>query len=155
MNKILIPLIWLLSALACAQTAQPTATDPVANKRAVALAEELRCLVCQNQSIADSNAELAVDLRRQIQEQIAAGRSDRQIIDYMVERYGDFVLYRPPVKATTLLLWMGPPLLFFIGLWLLLLYLRQRRSHAVVEPLSAADRARAATLLGDQQDKQS
>ena len=155
MNKILIPLIWLLSALAGAQTAQPTATDPVANKRAVALAEELRCLVCQNQSIADSNAELAVDLRRQIQEQIAAGRSDRQIIDYMVERYGDFVLYRPPLKTTTLLLWMGPPLLFFIGLWLLLLYLRQRRSHAVVEPLSAADRARAAALLGDQQDKQS
>lgn len=155
MNKILIPLIWLLSALAGAQTAQPTATDPVANKRAVALAEELRCLVCQNQSIADSNAELAVDLRRQIQEQIAEGRSDRQIIDYMVERYGDFVLYRPPLKTTTLLLWMGPPLLFFIGLWLLLLYLRQRRSHAVVEPLSAADRARAAALLGDQQDKQS
>ena len=148
MKKILIPLMWLLSSLAFAQTAQPTTADPLSNKRAVALSEELRCLVCQNQSIADSNAELAVDLRRQIREQIAQGRSDQQIVDYMVERYGDFVLYRPPLKATTLVLWMGPPLLFFLGLWLLLLYLRQRRSHT-------EDRARAAALLGDQQGKQS
>ena len=155
MKKILIPLMWLLSSLALAQTAQPTTADPVSNKRAVALSEELRCLVCQNQSIADSNAELAVDLRRQIREQIAQGHSDQQIVDYMVERYGDFVLYRPPLKATTLVLWMGPPLLFFLGLWLLLLYLRQRRSHTEVQPLSSEDRARAAALLGDQQGKQS
>ena len=155
MKKILIPLLWLLSSLAFAQTAQPTTSDPVSNKRAVALSEELRCLVCQNQSIADSNAELAVDLRRQIHEQIAQGRSDQQIVDYMVERYGDFVLYRPPLKATTLVLWMGPPLLFVIGLWLLLLYLRQRRSRVEVQPLSSEDRARAAALLGDQQGKQS
>ena len=155
MKKILIPLMWLLSSLAFAQTAQPTTADPVSNKRAVALSEELRCLVCQNQSIADSNAELAVDLRRQIREQIAQGRSDQQIVDYMVERYGDFVLYRPPLKATTLVLWMGPPLLFVIGLWLLLLYLRQRRSRVEVQPLSSEDRARAAALLGDQQGKQS
>jgi len=155
MKKILIPLLWLLSSLALAQTAQPTTADPVSNKRAVALSEELRCLVCQNQSIADSNAELAVDLRRQIREQIAQGRSDQQIVDYMVERYGDFVLYRPPLKATTLVLWMGPPLLFVIGLWLLLLYLRQRRSRVEVQPLSTEDRARAAALLGDQQGKQS
>ena len=73
----------------------------------------------------------------------------------MVERYGDFVLYRPPLKATTLVLWMGPPLLFFLGLWLLLLYLRQRRSRVEVQPLSSEDRARAAALLGDQQGKQS
>ena len=155
MKKILIPLMWLLSSLAFAQTAQPTTADPVSNKRAVALSEELRCLVCQNQSIADSNAELAVDLRRQIREQIAQGHSDQQIVDYMVERYGDFVLYRPPLKATTLVLWMGPPLLFVIGLWLLLLYLRQRRSRVEVQPLSSEDRARAAALLGDQQGKQS
>ena len=155
MKKIYIPLLWLLSSLALAQTAQPTPSDPLSNKRAVALSEELRCLVCQNQSIADSNAELAVDLRRQIHEQIAQGRSDQQIIDYMVERYGDFVLYRPPLKATTLVLWMGPPLLFVVGLWLLLLYLRQRRSRVEVRPLSTADRARAAALLGDQQGKQS
>ena len=155
MKKILIPLVWLLSSLAFAQTAQPTSSDPLSNKRAVALSEELRCLVCQNQSIADSNAELAVDLRRQIREQIAQGRSDQQIVDYMVERYGDLVLYRPPLKATTLVLWMGPPLLFFLGLWLLLLYLRQRRSHTEVQPLSTEDRARAAALLGDEQGKQS
>ena len=155
MKKILIPLLWLLSSLALAQPAQPTPSDPLSNKRAVALSEELRCLVCQNQSIADSNAELAVDLRRQIHEQIAQGRSDQQIVDYMVERYGDFVLYRPPLKATTLVLWMGPPLLFVIGLWLLVLYLRQRRSRVEVQPLSSEDRARAAALLGDQQGKQS
>lgn len=155
MKKILIALLWLFSSLALAQTAQPTPSDPLSNKRAVALSEELRCLVCQNQSIADSNAELAVDLRRQIHEQIAQGRSDQQIVDYMVERYGDFVLYRPPLKATTLVLWMGPPLLFVIGLWLLLLYLRQRRSRVEVQPLSSEDRARAAALLGDQQGKQS
>src|SRR3954463_9056926 len=124
-----------LFALLCAtfhvlgQGAQPMPQDPVANKRAVQLAEELRCLVCQNQTIADSNAELAVDLRRQIREQIAQGKQDGQIIDFMVERYGDFVLYRPPVKATTLLLWFGPPLLLLSGLVFLFFYLKSRRAR--------------------------
>ena len=101
MMRALVLLLWLLwlPFAVGAQTAQPTPNDPVANKRAVHLAEQLRCLVCQNQTIADSNAELAVDLRRQIREQIAQGRSDGQIVDFMVERYGDFVLYRPPLKA--------------------------------------------------------
>ena len=148
MKKILIAMLCLVSSVAFAQTAQPTTNDPVANQRAMALSEELRCLVCQNQSIADSNAELAVDLRRQIREQIAQGRSDTQIVDYMVERYGDFVLYRPPLKATTVVLWLGPPLLFMIGLWLLLRYLRQRRKDTVEQPLSDDDRRRAAALLG-------
>lgn len=148
MKKILIAMLCLVSSVVFAQTAQPTASDPVANKRAVALSEELRCLVCQNQSIADSNAELAVDLRRQIREQIAQGRNDTQIIDYMVERYGDFVLYRPPLKASTVVLWLGPPLLFMIGLWLLLRYLRQRRKDTVEQPLTDDDRRRAAALLG-------
>lgn len=148
MKKILIAMLCLVSNVAFAQTAQPTTSDPVANQRAMALSEELRCLVCQNQSIADSNAELAVDLRRQIREQIAQGRSDTQIVDYMVERYGDFVLYRPPLKATTVVLWLGPPLLFMIGLWLLLRYLRQRRKDTVEQPLSDDDRRRAAALLG-------
>ena len=98
-----------LAALAAlAADAVPTEMDPVSAARAVKLAEKLRCLVCQNQTIADSNAELAHDLRRQIREQIAAGKTDDEIVDYMVARYGDFVLYQPPFKATTMLLWAGP-----------------------------------------------
>jgi cytochrome c-type biogenesis protein CcmH len=86
----------------------PTEMDPVKAARAVKLADKLRCLVCQNQTIADSNAELANDLRGQIREQIAAGRTDDEILAYMVQRYGDFVLYQPPFKTTTVLLWTGP-----------------------------------------------
>lgn len=80
----------------------------MAHKRVLGISEQLRCLVCQNQSIAESNAELAVDLRNQVIEQIKAGRSDKEIIDYMVDRYGDFVLYKPPFKASTAILWSGP-----------------------------------------------
>src|SRR5438045_4752514 len=98
----------LMPIAASAADAVPTEKDPVSAKRAVKLAEKLRCLVCQNQSIADSNAELANDLRLQIREQIAAGKTDDEIATYMVNRYGDFVLYQPPVKATTILLWGGP-----------------------------------------------
>jgi cytochrome c-type biogenesis protein CcmH len=134
--------------LAFAKDAQPTAQDPVAAGRAVALSEQLRCLVCQNQSIAESNADLAVDLRRQIHEQIAAGRSDREIIDFMVQRYGDFVLYRPPFNASTLLLWIGPALLLAAGLWALARALRDRSRAAEERPLSEEERARAARLLG-------
>ena len=150
MMRGLIVLLWLLwlPCVVSAQTAQPTSNDPVANKRAVHLAEQLRCLVCQNQTIADSNAELAVDLRRQIREQIAQGRSDGQIVDFMVERYGDFVLYRPPLKATTLLLWFGPPLLLLLGSVFLLRYLGARRKRVEHEPLSDAERREAAVLLG-------
>jgi cytochrome c-type biogenesis protein CcmH len=144
-----ILLLWLawVPFAACAQTAQPTTDDPVANKRAVELAEQLRCLVCQNQTIADSHAELAVDLRRQIREQIAQGRSDGQIVDFMVERYGDFVLYRPPLKGTTLFLWFGPPLLLVLGIAFLLRYLNARRKRVEQPPLSAAERHEAEVLL--------
>ena len=115
------------------------------DRRAMSLAHELRCLVCQNQTIADSNAPLAIDLRNQIREQLAAGKSDRDVIDFMVERYGDFVLYRPPFKATTLVLWLGPFLFLIGGAWALLRFVRRRR---VPEPqLSAAERAQAAKLL--------
>jgi cytochrome c-type biogenesis protein CcmH len=145
---ILLACLLVLPFAACAQTAQPTANDPVANKRAVHLAEQLRCLVCQNQTIADSNAELAVDLRRQIREQIEQGRSDGQIVAFMVERYGDFVLYRPPLKGTTLLLWFGPPLLLLLGIIFLLRYLNARRKRIAQAPLSAGERSEAAALLG-------
>jgi len=119
--------------------------DANLEKRVTGLAHELRCLVCQNQTIADSNAPLAVDLRKQIREQLAAGRSEQDVIDFMVARYGDFVLYRPPFKASTVLLWGGPFLFLLFGIWFLI---RRVRKQALPErPLSEADRARAAKLL--------
>ncbi|HUQ75997.1 MAG TPA: cytochrome c-type biogenesis protein [Burkholderiales bacterium] len=126
-------------------TAWAFAQDPALERRMANLAHELRCLVCQNQTIADSNAPLAIDLRNQIREQIAAGKSDKDVIAFMVERYGDFVLYRPPLKATTLILWAGPFVFLIVGAFLLVRFVRRRR---VAEPqLSDAERARAAKLL--------
>lgn len=145
--KLLGVLLLCVPLTVCAQTAQPMPEDPVANKRAVQLAEQLRCLVCQNQSIADSNAELAVDLRHQIREQIVQGKSDFEITAYMVERYGDFVLYRPPVKVSTLLLWFGPPLLLLLAMIMLVRYLRERRKRVVQQPMSEDERRQAQLLL--------
>jgi cytochrome c-type biogenesis protein CcmH len=139
-------LVALAPFIATAKDAAPTENDPVAAARAVHLANELRCLVCQNQSIAESNAELAVDLRRQIREQIAAGRSDGEIVDFMVNRYGDFVLYRPPFKPGTLLLWLGPLLLVLAGFWTLARAVRARR-RAQAPSLTAEERERAERLL--------
>ena len=123
------------------------ADEPALEKRVTQIASELRCLVCQNQTIADSNAGLASDLREEIREMVRQGRSDGQIIDFMVARYGDFVLYRPPLKASTVLLWFGPLLLVAGGAWLLVRRLRRKRPD---EPdLSDAERERAARLLGE------
>ncbi len=97
------------------------------------LIKELRCLVCQNQDIADSNAELAQDLRRQTYEMITTGSNRDDVVDYMVERYGDFVLYRPPFKMKTLLLWVGPPLFLFLSLFFLVKFLRNRPKTAEIE----------------------
>ena len=119
--------------------------DSSLEKRTAALAQELRCLVCQNQTLADSNAPLAVDLRNQIREQLKGGASEREVIDFMVARYGDFVLYRPPFKASTLALWLGPFVLLALGALLLVRRLLRRR--APEPPLSEAQRARAAKLL--------
>ena len=116
------------------------------DKRVGALAEELRCLVCQNQTLADSNAPLAMDLRNQIREKMQQGASERDIVDYMVSRYGDFVLYRPPFKATTVLLWTGPALLMIAGLAVLFFRLARRRAEPKTE-LSNEEHARAAALL--------
>lgn len=147
-------LLLCLPLAVSAQNAQPLPEDPVANKRAVQLAEQLRCLVCQNQSIAESSAELAVDLRRQIREQIGQGKSDIQIVDFMVERYGDFVLYRPPVKASTWLLWFGPPVLLLIGFGALFRYLRERRKRIEQQPLTEEERREARLLLnGDAESR--
>jgi len=125
--------------------------DPVLEKRVRDVAHELRCLVCQNQTLADSNAPLAVDLRDQIREQMQKGASERDIVDYMVARYGDFVRYRPPFKATTLLLWAGPALLMLAGFAVLYFRLRRRRGEA--QPgLSDEQRSRAQALLADGAD---
>ena len=131
---------------ALAAEAVPTDQDPVAQARAVRLSGELRCLVCQNQTIADSNADLAVDLRRQVREQIAQGRTDREIIEFMTTRYGDFVLYRPPLRASTALLWAGPLLLFLIGAFVVARIVRARRA-AAAPPLTDEERARAERML--------
>jgi cytochrome c-type biogenesis protein CcmH len=133
--------------------APPLAEDPAVEARVMHLATVLRCLVCQNQTLADSNAELAIDLRNQVREQVKAGRSDEQIIDYLVARYGDFVLYRPPVKTTTALLWAGPFVLLVAGLAGLVLTLRRRaRAQSSVEGAGAVDaaaRERAKALLDE------
>ncbi len=139
--------MWLVTAAmpGMASEAQPAAANVALEKRVTALAEELRCLVCQNQTIADSNAPLAIDLKNQVREKLAAGMNERDIIDYMVARYGDFVLYRPPIKATTMLLWFGPPLLLLLGLWLFARTVLRRRTN--VSPLTADEQARAQALL--------
>ena len=115
------------------------------DKRVAALAEELRCLVCQNQTLAESNAPLAVDLRNQIREQLAKGASEGEVREFMVARYGDFVLYKPPFKASTAALWVGPFVLLALGLWVLRRVATRRRVAAPA--LSEAERSRAAKLL--------
>ena len=137
----LIVLVALWSALCvpAARAADTLPTESDLDKRVTALSHNLRCLVCQNQTIADSQAPLAIDLKNQIREKIAQGLSDEQITDYMVQRYGDFVLYRPPVKATTLALWFGPAALLVLGLIVLFRYLaRRRREQPADAPLTDA-----------------
>ena len=136
------------AAIASSATEAALADDPVAEKRLQKLSEELRCLVCQNQTIADSNAELAQDLRREIRGMIGDGKSDKEIIDFMVVRYGDFVLYRPPVKGITLLLWGGPLALMLLGIVALIRHLRRRATRVADDrPLSADETSRADALL--------
>ena len=112
------------------------------------LEEKLRCLVCQNQTLADSNAELAGDLRRQVREQVNAGRSDGEIVEYLVQRYGDFVLYDPPFKPTTALLWIGPFVLLAAAAAALVVILRRRRRAPEEPPLGAAERRLVEEVLG-------
>jgi cytochrome c-type biogenesis protein CcmH len=141
----LAALVWLTAA--GAKEAAPAAADPALEARVMALSAELRCLVCQNQTIADSNAGLAVDLRDQVREKLRQGMSEAQIVDFMVERYGDFVLYRPPLKATTLLLWFGPLLLLAAGIAALFYRLARRRRQVGEAKLAPADEERARGLL--------
>ncbi len=129
-------LLLALAGPAAAKEAERVEADPVLEKRVMALAVELRCLVCQNQTIADSHADLAVDLRNQIRSMLLLGKSEAEIRTYMTDRYGDFVLYKPPLKPTTALLWVGPPLLLVgaLGALFLMLRRRQRASPDAFDP---------------------
>lgn len=133
-------------ATTIAKEAQP-AEDPQIEQRMKALTQQLRCLVCQNETLADSQADLAEDLRREIRSQMKAGKSDQEILAYLTQRYGDFVLYKPPVKATTYLLWFGPFALLIIGVLVLYRYLRSRKELIADKPLTADERRRAEELL--------
>jgi cytochrome c-type biogenesis protein CcmH len=127
--------------------AAPVAEDPEIEKRMTTLSEDLRCLVCQNETIAASRADFANDLRREIREQMQAKKSDKEIVDFLVARYGDFVLYRPPVKSTTLLLWFGPFIFLLGGAIALLVYLKQRRKQIQEPQLSDQELKHTEDLL--------
>ncbi len=125
--------------------------NPQDEQRFKKLSAELRCLVCQNQNLADSNAELAIDLRRELYSMIKAGKSDGEILDFMVARYGDFVLYRPPVKPTTYMLWVGPFILFVIGAVALVMFVRRRSDDVLPgDELSTEEQSRLQGLLEKQ-----
>ena len=149
MRALLAALLLAFASAALGQASETATPDPAIERRLKALAEELRCLVCQNQTIADSSAPLAVDLRNQIRTQMGQGRSDDQIRDYMVERYGDFVLYRPPFHAATALLWLGPPLLVVVGIATWLFVIRRRREASAAPEMSARKRKEIEALLQD------
>ena len=144
----------LLLALQCAlpafaNEAQPLAEDPVVEKRLIGISAELRCLVCQNESLAGSRADLALDLRREIRTLIKDGKTDAEITDFMVSRYGDFVLYRPPVNRVTWLLWFGPFVLLVGAVVVLVRMVRQSQNNKQPKGLDAAQRAKALALLQD------
>lgn len=130
-----------------AEEARPLAANPAIEAQVHRLSEELRCLVCQNQTLADSSAPLAEDLRNEIREMAAKGLSDQEIIDYLVARYGDFVRYRPPLKTTTALLWLGPFALLLGGGVGLIVILRQRQRQGADAPLTLEESRKVAELL--------
>ncbi len=149
MKRVLLALFVMFAATAHAGTVEVYKFEtPAQEARYKAMIAELRCLVCQNQNLADSNAELAQDLRQQTYEMIKRGATDQEIADFMVTRYGDFVLYRPPFKATTAFLWAGPFIILIAGLVVLLNMVR-RRGRQVVAPLSDEAHTRARNLLED------
>lgn len=145
----LLLLIGLISGSVWAGEAKPLGEDPLVEARLKHLAVELRCLVCQNQTLADSNAPLAEDLRREVREMIVKDMSDQEIIDFLVERYGDFVLYRPPLKATTTLLWVGPFVLLAVGATALVITLRRRARKVVDVPVTDEEHRRVEQLLAE------
>ncbi|TSA42800.1 MAG: cytochrome c-type biogenesis protein CcmH [Methylotenera sp.] len=145
--RFMIGFFLLQSVLSSAEEARPLQADVVVEAQVQRLSEELRCLVCQNQTIADSHAELAQDLKQEIREMAAKGMSDQAIIDYLVARYGDFVRYRPPLKASTLLLWLGPFALMLAGAIGLVVMLRRREKMLADKPLTAVEARKVRELL--------
>lgn len=137
---------WTIS-FAQSNAAPSVSDNPVLEKKVLEVSNELRCLVCQNQTIADSNADLAVDLKNQVRQQLSEGRSKQEILKYMTERYGDFVLYKPPFNAATVMLWVGPFLLMLLGLVLLVRQIKQRKQELSQEAFSAQEIERARQLL--------
>lgn len=142
-------LLCLLPAWAMAQVRveDKPSDDPVIEERLAKLSHELRCLQCQNQTLADSPSDLAADMRREIREQMKAGRSDKEIVAFLTDRYGQFILYRPRVSPLTYLLWFGPFVLLLVGLVVLFRYIKQRRDSITEQPLTAEERRRAEEML--------
>lgn len=148
MKQIFLAILIALSVSSVfARDAVPLADDPVTEQRLISISEEMRCLVCQNESLAGSRSDLANDLRREIRTLISEGKTDDQIRSFMVERYGDFVLYRPPVKPVTWLLWVGPFVILGIGIAGLLMYLRRRNNSVPNVVLTDADNQKIDALL--------
>jgi len=154
MKRLLILLICLLPVIAYAGEAKDLAEDPVLEQRMVNLAQNLRCLVCQNESLASSRSDLAKDLRQEVREKMKQGMSDKEITDFLVSKYGDFVLFDPPMKRYTILLWYGPFALLLIGLIGLVMQLRKRKKEIPETILSTEDAQRAAVLLNTPKDSQ-
>jgi cytochrome c-type biogenesis protein CcmH len=153
MKQVVVQLLLLCSLVlvVAAQEAKPIAEDPELERRLMNLSKELRCLVCQNETLADSQADLAQDLRAQIREQMKAGKSDKEIVSYLTERYGQFVLYRPPVTPTTYLLWFGPFVFLLGGLAILFRYVKQRRELIPEPQLSDEQRRRVEDILKERE----
>lgn len=152
MTRSLLSLLFL-ALLAIVANAQPVTDEAVVEQRLAKLSHELRCLQCRNQTLAESPAGLAEDLRREIRVQIRAGKSDQEIIAFLTQRYGDFILYRPRVTARTYLLWFGPFVLLLAGLSLLFIYIKQRRDSITEQPITADDRRRAEELLASGKER--
>ena len=144
-----------LPGIALAKEAKSISDDPELEKRVMALSEELRCLVCQNETLAGSHADLAADLRQQIREQMKAGKTDKEIVAFLTERYGDFILYNPPVNRRTYLLWFGPFILLGGGLIAFYRYIKRRRELISEQPLSVEERKQAEELLRTVSGKES
>ncbi len=152
--RVLGAALLLTLAAGFARAQETPLADPALEQRARDLSHQIRCVVCQSQSVAESDADIARDMRGLIREQIAAGRSDQEIRDYLVARYGDFVLFEPPFKASTYVLWIGPFALMVVGLAGVLVYFRRRAAApAAGAPLSAAEQRRVAEILAGEEPR--
>lgn len=147
MKRLIFAILLVLASQAWAEEAKPVGGDPVIEKRMENLAQNLRCLVCQNESLAASHADLAEDLRKDIRQQMKMGKSDKEVIKYLTDRYGDFVLYKPPFRSYTVLLWFGPFLFLAAGATIWYFTLKKRRAFKPVEQVSAEALKKAADLL--------